>query len=193
MRGEHYHGQRAGWLRPAVLGADDGIVSAASLSIGVAASGAPRSAVTAAAVAALVAGAMSMAAGEYVSVGSQRDTERGDLDRERVELAEEFRRRRAGAIVGSGADVGSKPRCRCHSGVDDRAGLPRCRRGTSGWCQPQASGGASWNVGKCRHCCDRTRRPPLPQHSLIADVLRPSTTGHCSRLRSTRSSTSAGS
>jgi VIT1/CCC1 family predicted Fe2+/Mn2+ transporter len=88
-RGEDHHGQRAGWLRAAVLGADDGIVSVASLSIGVVASGASRSAVTAAAVAALVAGAMSMAAGEYVSVSSQRDTERGDLARERVELADD--------------------------------------------------------------------------------------------------------
>jgi VIT1/CCC1 family predicted Fe2+/Mn2+ transporter len=70
-----------------VLGADDGIVSVASVAIGVIASGATRTAVLAAAVAALVAGAMSMAAGEYVSVSSQRDTEFGDLAQERDELA----------------------------------------------------------------------------------------------------------
>jgi VIT1/CCC1 family predicted Fe2+/Mn2+ transporter len=70
-----------------VLGANDGIVSVASLSIGVIASGASRNAALAAAVAALVAGAMAMAAGEYVSVSSQRDTELGDLAREREELA----------------------------------------------------------------------------------------------------------
>jgi VIT1/CCC1 family predicted Fe2+/Mn2+ transporter len=70
-----------------VLGANDGIVSVASLSIGVIASGASRTAALAAAVAALVAGAMAMAAGEYVSVSSQRDTELGDLARERDELA----------------------------------------------------------------------------------------------------------
>lgn len=70
-----------------MLGADDGIVSVASIAIGVVASGAARNAVLAAAVAALVAGAMSMAAGEYVSVSSQRDTELGDLAQERGELA----------------------------------------------------------------------------------------------------------
>jgi VIT1/CCC1 family predicted Fe2+/Mn2+ transporter len=70
-----------------VLGADDGIVSVASIAIGVVATGASRTAVLAAAVAALVAGAMSMAAGEYVSVSSQRDTELGDLAQERDELA----------------------------------------------------------------------------------------------------------
>jgi len=86
---ERHRGQRAGWLRAAVLGADDGIVSVASLSIGVVASGASRTAVFTAAVAALVAGAMSMAAGEYVSVSSQRDTELGDLARERDELADD--------------------------------------------------------------------------------------------------------
>lgn len=84
---ERHRGERAGWLRAAVLGADDGIVSVASLAIGVVASGASRNAVVAASVAALVAGAMSMAAGEYVSVSSQRDTELADLDRERDELA----------------------------------------------------------------------------------------------------------
>jgi len=78
---------RIGWLRAAVLGANDGIVSTASLILGVAASGAQRPAVLVAALAGLVAGAMSMAAGEYVSVSSQADTEAADLARERAELA----------------------------------------------------------------------------------------------------------
>jgi VIT1/CCC1 family predicted Fe2+/Mn2+ transporter len=83
-----HRGQRAGWLRAAVLGANDGIVSVASVAIGVIASGAPTSFVLTAAIAALVAGAMAMAAGEYVSVSSQRDVERADLDQERGELIE---------------------------------------------------------------------------------------------------------
>lgn len=78
---------RIGWLRAAVLGANDGIVSTASLIIGVAASGSDRSALMVAGVAGLVAGAMSMAAGEYVSVSSQADTEQSDIARERNELA----------------------------------------------------------------------------------------------------------
>ena len=78
---------RIGWLRAAVLGANDGIVSIASPIMGVAASGAPRSAILVSGIAGLVAGAMSMAAGEYVSVSSQSDTEQADLERERLELA----------------------------------------------------------------------------------------------------------
>ncbi|ODS59633.1 MAG: hypothetical protein ABS36_00100 [Acidobacteria bacterium SCN 69-37] len=78
---------RIGWLRAAVLGANDGIVSTASLIVGVAAAAASTSDVLVAGVAGLVAGAMSMAAGEYVSVSSQADTERADLARERAELA----------------------------------------------------------------------------------------------------------
>lgn len=78
---------RIGWLRAAVLGAIDGIVSTASLIVGVAAASAATSEVLVAGVAGLVAGAMSMAAGEYVSVSSQSDTERADLARERAELA----------------------------------------------------------------------------------------------------------
>jgi VIT1/CCC1 family predicted Fe2+/Mn2+ transporter len=79
---------RIGWLRAAVLGANDGIVSTASLIVGVAAADATQNAVLIAGVAGLVAGAMSMAAGEYVSVSSQSDTERADLARERKELSE---------------------------------------------------------------------------------------------------------
>ncbi len=78
---------RIGWLRAAVLGANDGIVSTASLILGVAASGAERQALLVAGAAGLVAGAMAMAAGEYVSVSSQADTEAADLARERAELA----------------------------------------------------------------------------------------------------------
>jgi VIT1/CCC1 family predicted Fe2+/Mn2+ transporter len=77
---------RIGWLRAAVLGANDGIVSTASLIVGVAAASAASSGVLVAGIAGLVAGAMSMAAGEYVSVSSQSDTEQADLARERVEL-----------------------------------------------------------------------------------------------------------
>jgi VIT1/CCC1 family predicted Fe2+/Mn2+ transporter len=79
---------RIGWLRAAVLGANDGIVSTASLIVGVAAAAATRNDVLIAGVAGLVAGAMSMAAGEYVSVSSQSDTEQADLARERKELSE---------------------------------------------------------------------------------------------------------
>ena len=84
---ESHYTERIGWLRAAVLGANDGIVSTASLMIGVAAGQGERSALLVAGVAGLVAGAMSMAAGEYVSVSSQSDTEEADLARERAELA----------------------------------------------------------------------------------------------------------
>ena len=83
---ERHRTERIGWLRAAVLGANDGIVSTASLVLGVAAAHATHSSVLVAGVAGLVAGAMSMAAGEYVSVHSQADTEQADLERERTEL-----------------------------------------------------------------------------------------------------------
>ncbi len=82
---QHYSG-RVGWLRAAVLGANDGIVSTASLLLGVAATQESKATVLIAGIAGLVAGAMSMAAGEYVSVQSQADTEKADLERERQEL-----------------------------------------------------------------------------------------------------------
>jgi VIT1/CCC1 family predicted Fe2+/Mn2+ transporter len=85
---EHHLVGRIGWMRAAVLGANDGIISTASLIVGVAASSAKQSDVLIAGVAGLVAGAMSMAAGEYVSVSSQSDTEQADLARERAELSE---------------------------------------------------------------------------------------------------------
>lgn len=108
MRRHHreiHRTQRSGWLRAAVLGANDGIVSTTSLIVGVATSGASRSAILTAGIAGLVAGAMSMAAGEYVSVSSQADTERADLDIERRELAsdvESERRELAGIYVRRG-------------------------------------------------------------------------------------------
>jgi len=86
---ERHRTQRIGWLRAAVLGANDGIVSTASLIMGVAAAGASAKNILIAGVAGLVAGAMSMAAGEYVSVSSQSDVELADLDRERKELADD--------------------------------------------------------------------------------------------------------
>ena len=92
MRAGHSHPEahlmhRIGWLRAAVLGANDGIVSTASLIVGVAAAAESREAILLAGTAGLVAGAMSMAAGEYISVSSQADTEAADLTRERRELA----------------------------------------------------------------------------------------------------------
>ena len=87
LHGESHLISRIGWRRAAVLGANDGIVSTASLIVGVAAANAAATDVVVAGVAGLVAGAMSMAAGEYVSVSSQADTEQADLSRERAELA----------------------------------------------------------------------------------------------------------
>jgi vacuolar iron transporter family protein len=88
QRPESHFVNRIGWLRAAVLGANDGILSIASLIVGVAAAAATQNAVLIAGVAGLVAGAMSMAAGEYVSVSSQADSEHADLARERMELTE---------------------------------------------------------------------------------------------------------
>lgn len=86
---ENHRNDRIGWLRAAVLGANDGIISTACLMLGIAAANAGRSELLVAGVAALVAGAMSMAAGEYVSVSSQSDTEQADLERERAELRDQ--------------------------------------------------------------------------------------------------------
>lgn len=105
---ENHLVSRIGWLRAAVLGANDGIVSTASLIVGVASASAASSEVLVAGVAALVAGAMSMAAGEYVSVSSQSDTENADLERERVELAsqpEMEHEELANIYVGRGLDI----------------------------------------------------------------------------------------
>lgn len=92
---EQHRTDRIGWLRAAVLGANDGLVSTASLVVGVAAAQVARGEVLVAGVAGLVAGAMSMAAGEFVSVSSQADTERADLERERRELVEDVHAERA--------------------------------------------------------------------------------------------------
>jgi len=105
---ERHRTERIGWLRAAVLGANDGIVSTASLVVGVAAANVAGSNILVAGVAGLVAGAMSMAAGEYVSVSSQADTERADIERERKELAtdNQFEREELAAIyVQRGLDV----------------------------------------------------------------------------------------
>jgi VIT1/CCC1 family predicted Fe2+/Mn2+ transporter len=104
---ERHRTERIGWLRAAVLGANDGIVSTASLVLGVAAASAARGDVLIAGVAGLVAGAMSMAAGEYVSVRSQSDTEAADLARERSELAADTdaeHRELAGIYIKRGLD-----------------------------------------------------------------------------------------
>ena len=106
---EQHRIRRIGWLRAAVLGANDGIVSTASLVLGVAAAGGSAKSIAIAGVAGLVAGAMSMAAGEYVSVSSQADTERADLDRERKELADhpkQEHREMTAIYVGRGLDPG---------------------------------------------------------------------------------------
>lgn len=106
MRSQEPHRTgRIGWLRAAVLGANDGIISTSSLMVGVAAAASGRRDIVVAGVAGLVAGALSMAAGEYVSVSSQADTERAELDRERTELASdpEFELQElAGIYVGRG-------------------------------------------------------------------------------------------
>ena len=116
-RPEAHTSGRSGWLRAAVLGANDGIVSTASLVLGVAASGASGAAIVTAGIAGLVAGALSMAAGEYVSVSSQRDAELADLrlelrelrrdpDSELNELAGDLRAPRSAAGTGKGGRGG---------------------------------------------------------------------------------------
>jgi len=107
MHRELHKGERIGWLRAAVLGANDGLISTSSLVVGVAAAEPSRAAVLLAAVAGLVAGALSMAAGEYVSVSSQKDTEQADLEREKGELAaspEAERAELAGIYAARGLD-----------------------------------------------------------------------------------------
>jgi VIT1/CCC1 family predicted Fe2+/Mn2+ transporter len=106
---ERHLNTRIGWLRAAVLGANDGIVSTASLLVGVAAASSTQSVLVLTGIAALVAGAMSMAAGEYVSVHSQADTEKADLSRERAELSADpaaEQRELAAIYVGRGLDAG---------------------------------------------------------------------------------------
>jgi vacuolar iron transporter family protein len=105
---ERHHTDRIGWLRASVLGANDGIVSTASLVLGVASAHATHSSILIAGIAGLVAGAMSMAAGEYVSVHSQADTEKADIERERKELKVDDpgeRRELTAIYVGRGLDL----------------------------------------------------------------------------------------
>lgn len=105
---EKHRSERAGWLRAAVLGANDGLVSVGALVLGVAAANAPHSGVLIAGISAWVAGALSMAAGEYVSVSSQSDIEQADLDIERRELArhpEHEHEELAAIYVGRGLDA----------------------------------------------------------------------------------------
>jgi vacuolar iron transporter family protein len=104
---ERHRAEQTGWLRAAVLGANDGIVSTASLLIGVAAAGGSQRSLLIAGLASLVAGAMSMAAGEYVSVSSQADTEHADLERERRELSADIESERtelANIYIGRGLE-----------------------------------------------------------------------------------------
>jgi VIT1/CCC1 family predicted Fe2+/Mn2+ transporter len=104
---ERHRTDRIGWLRAAVLGANDGLVSTASLVVGVAAAHAGRNEILVAGLAGLAAGAMSMAAGEYVSVSSQSDTEKADLERERKELSSDHEselNELAGIYVGRGVE-----------------------------------------------------------------------------------------
>jgi VIT1/CCC1 family predicted Fe2+/Mn2+ transporter len=106
-RGEHHYSDRIGWLRAAVLGANDGIVSTASLVLGIAAAGAEHRTILLTSVSGLIAGAMSMAAGEFVSVHSQEDTEHADLAQERTELRQNpagEQRELAGIYVSRGLD-----------------------------------------------------------------------------------------
>jgi VIT1/CCC1 family predicted Fe2+/Mn2+ transporter len=105
---ERHHSERIGWLRAAVMGANDGILSTASLILGIAAAGATGSTVIITGIAGLVAGAMSMAAGEYVSVSSQADTEEADLVRERKELDTDDKFERA-ELAGSYVSRGLGP------------------------------------------------------------------------------------
>ena len=115
MNGELHRSGRIGWLRAAVLGANDGLISTSSLVVGVAAGRAQPRGVLLAAVAGLAAGALSMAAGEYVSVSSQADTEHADLARERGELAtspEAERAELAGLYVPEASAASSRTKSR---------------------------------------------------------------------------------
>jgi VIT1/CCC1 family predicted Fe2+/Mn2+ transporter len=122
---ERHRTNRIGWLRAAVLGANDGIVSTASLVLGVAAAGASSQNILIAGVAGLVAGAMSMAAGEYVSVSSQADTERADLELERKELAANPEREQAeltAIYIERGLDAGLASKVAAQSMAHDALG-----------------------------------------------------------------------
>src|SRR5512147_1514523 len=153
---ERHRTARVSWLRAAVLGANDGIVSTASLLVGVAAADASHTALLTAGVAAVVAGAMSMAAGEYVSVHSQVDTEKADLDRERRELETDDageRRELMGIYVGRGLtpDVARQvsDQLMAHDALGAHASdeLGSTERSTARPLQAAAASAASFAVG----------------------------------------------
>ena len=132
---ERHRTERIGWLRAAVLGANDGIVTTASVIVGVAAAEASRSSVLVAGVAGLVDAAMSLAAGEYVSVSSQSDTERADLERERDELATDDANERAQPHSLS-TRYGSTGSPSHHRASAPSRKIAKCRWGVSGWALP---------------------------------------------------------
>ena len=148
---ENHLVERIGWLRAAVLGANDGIVSTASLIVGVAAAAATPNDVLLAGVAGLVAGAMSMAAGEYVSVSSQADTEKADLARERRELVQkaEFEREELAAIYVE-RGLNPIPRTAGRRTIDGarRAKRPRARRTRHIRNHRRASGPGRADIGR---------------------------------------------
>ena len=179
---ERHRTERIGWLRAAVLGANDGIVSTASLIVGVAAAGTERGEVMVAGLAALVAGAMSMAAGEYVSVSSQSDTENADLARERAELTadpEAQRRELVGIyrergltdrhLRGGGGPAawlrraGADDRDRARGGRDIArlAGCAGCARRLRRWREDRRGGRARCFLGRSGHGADRAGRTPV--------------------------------
>jgi len=143
---ENHRSNRAGWLRAAVLGSDDAIVSTASLMVGVAASSASKRAVLVAGVAGLVAGSMSMAVGEYVSVSSQRDAERADIEVERHELTQE--------PLAELRDLRARPACCISPFASDTSYSRDCRVFT-------ADSRGSWRIWRSsRRCTDRARGAP---------------------------------
>lgn len=153
---EHHLIGRSGWLRAAVLGANDGILSVSSLLVGVAASPAGRAELLIAGAAALVAGAMSMAAGEYVSVSSQSDIEAADLAKERAEIAahpEAERRELAGMYMKRGVEpalamgVATQLMARDALGAHARDELGITEMSTARPLQAAAASGASFTAG----------------------------------------------
>ena len=178
---EHHRTQRVGWLRAAVLGANDGIVSTASLIVGVAAADTSRPTILTAGVAGLVAGAMSMAVGEFVSVSSQRDAEQADLAQERRELAADpvselneltriYERRGLDAAAGRrGGPPAHPPRCprrpRPRRARDHRRGrspVRSRRRGRRPPRSPSAPWSRCWRRWPARRRHGSSSSPPPP-------------------------------
>ena len=150
-RSETHLSYRANWLRAAVLGANDGIVSTASLVLGVAASGSSGTAIVTAGIAGLVAGALSMAAGEYVSVSSQRDSEAADLRLEEHELSADPAGSCASSPASTNAEV-SRPTWRCK--------LPRRSRPVARWRRTRETSSDSTSSGAPDRCRPRGRQLP---------------------------------